>query len=176
MRLLAVVVKNPDQVDLVREELTRLGVQEVTTLESKPGPEDAPPGTAVTVGLKRLLTGLGGQSTSLLQTYLFGSITTISPTDVWVTVGLTVVVIVVCVGLAPQLYAVAQDPEFARVAGLRVGAYNLAVAVLAGSGDSSENSVAALIRALDDASAEDALRASSAEGLGALLEESAPPP
>jgi len=78
-----------------------------------------------------LLTGLGGQSTSLLQTYLFGSITTISPEDVWVTVGLTVVVITVCVGLAPQLFAVAQDPEFARVAGLRVGAYNLAVAVLA---------------------------------------------
>jgi zinc transport system permease protein len=78
-----------------------------------------------------LLTGLGGQSTSLLQTYLFGSITTISAADVWVTVALTAVVIVVCVGLAPQLYAVAQDPEFAQVAGLRVGAYNLAVAVLA---------------------------------------------
>jgi zinc transport system permease protein len=78
-----------------------------------------------------LLTGLGGQSTSLLQTYLFGSITTISAADVWVTVGLTAVVIVVCVGLSPQLYAVAQDPEFAKVAGLRVGAYNLAVAVLA---------------------------------------------
>ena len=65
-----------------------------------------------------LLTGLGGQSTSLLQTYLFGSITTISPTDVWVTIALAAVVIVVCVGLAPQLFAVAQDPEFARVAGL----------------------------------------------------------
>ena len=78
-----------------------------------------------------LLTGLGGQSTSLLQTYLFGSITTISPADVWVTVGLAAVVIAVCVGLAPQLFAVAQDPEFAQVAGLRVGAYNLVVAVLA---------------------------------------------
>jgi zinc transport system permease protein len=78
-----------------------------------------------------LLTGLGGQSTSLLQTYLFGSITTISQTDVWVTVGLAAVVIAICVGLAPQLFAVAQDPEFARVAGLRVDAYNLVVAVLA---------------------------------------------
>ena len=78
-----------------------------------------------------LLTGLGGQSTSLLQTYLFGSITTISPTDVWVTIALAAVVIVVCVGLSPQLFAVAHDPEFARVAGVRVAAYNLAVAVLA---------------------------------------------
>ena len=37
----------------------------------------------------------------------------------------------VCVGLSPQLFAVAQDQEFARVAGLRVRAYNLLVAVLA---------------------------------------------
>ncbi len=78
-----------------------------------------------------LLTGLGGQNTALLQTYLFGSITTISPTDVWVTVGLAALVIIVCLGLSPQLFAVAHDAEFARVAGLRVGAYNLAVAVLA---------------------------------------------
>jgi zinc transport system permease protein len=78
-----------------------------------------------------LITGLGGQNASLLQTYLFGSITTISPSDVWVTIGLAVVVLLVCVGLSPQLFAVAHDPEFARVAGLRVQAYNLAIAVLA---------------------------------------------
>jgi zinc transport system permease protein len=78
-----------------------------------------------------LVTGLAGQGTSLLQTYLFGSITTISWTDVWVTIGLAVVVLAVCLGLSPQLFAVAQDPEFARVAGLRVQAYNLAIAVLA---------------------------------------------
>ncbi len=78
-----------------------------------------------------LLTGLGGQSAALLQTYLFGSITTISAADVWVTIGLAAVVLAVCLGLSPQLFAVAHDPEFARVAGLRVGAYNLLVAVLA---------------------------------------------
>ena len=44
---------------------------------------------------------------------------------------LAAVVIAVCVGLAPQLFAVAQDQEFARVAGLNVRAYNLLVAVLA---------------------------------------------
>ena len=38
---------------------------------------------------------------------------------------------VICVGLAPQLFAVAQDQEFARVAGLNVRFYNLLVAVLA---------------------------------------------
>ena len=78
-----------------------------------------------------LLTGIGGESAARLQQYLFGSITTISVNDVLATMVLAVVVIAVCVGLSPQLFAVAQDQEFARVAGLRVRAYNLLIAVLA---------------------------------------------
>ncbi len=78
-----------------------------------------------------LLTGLGGQSASTLQQYLFGSILTISVVDVWVTMVLAVVVVLICLGLAPQLFAVAQDQEFAKVAGLNVRFYNLLVAVLA---------------------------------------------
>ena len=78
-----------------------------------------------------LITGLGGQSASRLQEFLFGSVTTVSTSDVWVTVALAAVVMVLCVGLSPQLFAVAQDPEFARVAGLRVRGYNLLIAVLA---------------------------------------------
>jgi zinc transport system permease protein len=67
----------------------------------------------------------------MLNTYLFGSITTISTVDVWVTAVLAAVVVVVAVGLSPQLFAVAQDQEFARVAGLRVRSYNVLVAVMA---------------------------------------------
>ena len=78
-----------------------------------------------------LLIGLGGQSAARLQQYLFGSIVTISAADVLVTVVLAAVVVVVCVGLSPQLFAVAQDQEFARVAGTRVRVYNLLIAVLA---------------------------------------------
>jgi zinc transport system permease protein len=78
-----------------------------------------------------LLTGIAGQSAATLNTYLFGSITTVSPSDVWVTAGLALVVVVVAVGLSPQLFAVAQDQEFARVAGLNVGFYNLLVSVMA---------------------------------------------
>ena len=78
-----------------------------------------------------LLTGLGGQSATTLQHYLFGSITTINVADVLVTMGLAVLVVVVCVGLSPQLFASAQDQDFARVAGLNVRAYNMAIAVLA---------------------------------------------
>jgi zinc transport system permease protein len=78
-----------------------------------------------------LITGLAGQSAAKLNSYLFGSITTISTTDVWVTVGLAVVVVGLALGLAPQLFAVAQDQEFARVAGLNVRLYNVLTSVLA---------------------------------------------
>ncbi len=78
-----------------------------------------------------LVTGLAGQSAASLQSYLFGSILTISRGDVLVTMVLAAVVTVLAVGLAPQLFAVAQDQEFARVAGLDVRRYNLLIAVLA---------------------------------------------
>jgi len=78
-----------------------------------------------------LLSGLGGKSAATLQEYLFGSITTISVGDVIITMVLAAVVLLVGVGLAPQLFAVAQDQEFAQVAGLPVRVYNLLVAALA---------------------------------------------
>jgi zinc transport system permease protein len=78
-----------------------------------------------------MLTGLGGQNASTLNIYLFGSIATVSATDVWVTVALAAIVIALATGLSPQLFAVAQDQEFARVAGLNVRFYNMLVAVMA---------------------------------------------
>ncbi|WP_183092719.1 metal ABC transporter permease [Nocardioides stalactiti] len=77
------------------------------------------------------ISGIGGQSTGALQRYLFGSLTTLSIDDVLVTMVLAAAVVALCLGLAPQLFAVAQDQEFARVAGLRVRFYNVLVAVLA---------------------------------------------
>lgn len=78
-----------------------------------------------------LITGLDGQGTQTIGRYLFGSLTAITVSDVLTTVALAAVVVVLCVGLSPQLYAIAQDADFARVAGLRVRAYNLLVAALA---------------------------------------------
>ena len=78
-----------------------------------------------------LLTGLGGQGASSLNSYLFGSITSIQSDDVWFTLALAVVILLVTLGLLPQLFAVASDPDFAKVAGLRVRAYNILVAILA---------------------------------------------
>lgn len=78
-----------------------------------------------------LITGLAGEGAASLQTYLFGSVTSISDTEVWYTAALAVVVLTLTLGLLPQLFAVASDPEFARVARLPVRFYNLLVAVLA---------------------------------------------
>jgi len=78
-----------------------------------------------------LVIGLAGGSPQLLQSFLFGSIITVSVTDVWTVIVLAAAVIFVAIGLAPQLFAVCQDEEFARVLGLRVRAYNVLTSVMA---------------------------------------------
>jgi zinc transport system permease protein len=78
-----------------------------------------------------LLTGLAGGSAATLNTYLFGSLTTVAPGDLWVIAGLAVLVLAVSVGLSRRLFAVCQDEEFARVIGLPVAFYNILVAVMA---------------------------------------------
>jgi zinc transport system permease protein len=78
-----------------------------------------------------LITGLAGQSAATLNVYLFGSITTVSDSDLLATTLLATVVVAVCVGLAPRLFAVTQDPDFARVAGINVRGYNLLMSALA---------------------------------------------
>ena len=49
-----------------------------------------------------LITGLAGQSASTLQTFLFGSVTTVSAADVVTTIVLAAVVVTLCVGLSPS--------------------------------------------------------------------------
>lgn len=78
-----------------------------------------------------LLTGLAGSTAATLNSYLFGSITTVSKTDLAVVAALAIVVIGLAIGLGPQLFAVTQDEEFARVSGLRVSLYNIMIAVMA---------------------------------------------
>ncbi|WP_062072179.1 metal ABC transporter permease [Demequina sediminicola] len=77
-----------------------------------------------------LLISAAGGSNANLMGYLFGSISTVSWNDVWVTVGLSVVILVVGLGLRPSLFAVTHDQEFAYSTGLPVSALNMVVAVL----------------------------------------------
>jgi zinc transport system permease protein len=70
-------------------------------------------------------------SNANLGTYLFGSITTVSPEDMTTICVLAALVLLITVGLRRQLFAVCQDEEFARVTGLPVRLLNLLIAVTA---------------------------------------------
>jgi zinc transport system permease protein len=69
-------------------------------------------------------------SPSNLTAYLFGSITTTTSADLLVFAGLSIVVLAVAVGLAPRLFAVSNDEEYARASGMSVLGLNIALAVL----------------------------------------------
>jgi len=77
-----------------------------------------------------VLASLAGNGAFAMQEYLFGAITSISSTDVTISVVLAVVVILAAVALLPQLFAVANDEAFARTAGLPVTFYNVLISVL----------------------------------------------
>jgi zinc transport system permease protein len=65
-----------------------------------------------------------------LTAYLFGSITTVRASDLWLFATLGAIVLVVTTVLRPLLYAVASDEEYARASGLAVRTVNLVLAVL----------------------------------------------
>ncbi|MGW1724417.1 metal ABC transporter permease [Streptomyces sp. NPDC002306] len=70
-------------------------------------------------------------SNANLISYLFGSLSTVSVSDVTAICVLAAFVLLVTLGLRRQLFAVSQDEEFARVTGLPVRALNLLTAVTA---------------------------------------------
>ncbi|MET9510834.1 metal ABC transporter permease [Streptomyces flavidovirens] len=70
-------------------------------------------------------------SNSNLTSYLFGSLSTVSDSDVVAICLLAAFVMLVTVGLRRHLFAISQDEEFARVTGLPVRALNLLIAVTA---------------------------------------------
>jgi len=78
-----------------------------------------------------LLTNLAGESAARLNSYLFGSITTVSNGSLVLVGVLGLLVISLSIGLSPQLFAVCQDEEHARVSGVPVRAYSILIAILA---------------------------------------------
>ena len=78
-----------------------------------------------------LLAGLAGESAANLNAYLFGSITTVTSSDLVVVGVLGAIVVVLSLGLAPQLFAVCQDEDHARVSGIPVLWMSILISILA---------------------------------------------
>jgi len=79
-----------------------------------------------------LLIGLSpGGSSATLVSYLFGSLSSVSSSDLVVIVALSVAVLAIVAVFARELFAVCLDEEVARVSGLHVRFLNLLVAVAA---------------------------------------------
>lgn len=78
-----------------------------------------------------LMAGVAGQGAAGLTGFLFGSLTTVSSSDITLIVVLAVVMLVLTIGLAPRLFAVSVDEQYARVLGLKVRWLNLLIVVLA---------------------------------------------
>lgn len=78
-----------------------------------------------------MMAGIAGQGSAGLGAFLFGSLTSVSATDLWVILALAVVILGLTIGLSPRLFAVAADEDYAQVLGIRVKWLNLLIVVLA---------------------------------------------
>lgn len=76
-----------------------------------------------------MLVGLSDSTSTSLNAYLFGSLSTIAPTDLTTIAVLGAAILVTMLALRPALFAICHDEEYARVSGLPVRALNLLLAV-----------------------------------------------
>jgi zinc transport system permease protein len=77
-----------------------------------------------------VLTSVGGSLDANIFSYLFGSILTVRPSDVWLVAGLGAVIVATLLITGRALFAVVVDEESARVAGIPVDLLNTVLAVL----------------------------------------------
>lgn len=77
-----------------------------------------------------VLIGLAGGTSTQLNSYLFGSLATVSWTDLAVIAGMALVIFVFGVGLRAALFAVTSDEDFSIASGLPVRALSMLIAVL----------------------------------------------
>ena len=77
-----------------------------------------------------LLIGLAGGTSAQLNSYLFGSISTVRWSDITLITGLGIAIVALGVGLAPALFSVTNDEDFARSTGLPVRTLSLLIAIL----------------------------------------------
>ncbi len=77
-----------------------------------------------------LMAGLAGQGPAGLTAYLFGSVTTVSESELWIIGVLAVTVLIFAIGLWPRLFALCADEDFAQVLGVKVKVLNLLVVIV----------------------------------------------
>ena len=80
-----------------------------------------------------VIIGIAGGFNVDLFSFLFGSVLSVSPLDLWLLVGITVTVLLFVGVFFVDLAQIAFDDDLARVNGVRAGALNLALAVLTGA-------------------------------------------
>lgn len=84
--------------------------------------------SALAIGI--VVTSLTTGMTTDVSSYMFGSILAMSREDVALSVGLSVIVLGLFVFCYNKIFAVTFDESFARATGVRVGMYNVLIAVL----------------------------------------------
>jgi zinc transport system permease protein len=82
------------------------------------------------IALGVVVIGRSNGAPANLDSYLFGAISTTTDTDLVVFAVLAIVVVALTWALAPRLFAVANDEEYARATGMAVTALNITLAVL----------------------------------------------
>lgn len=77
-----------------------------------------------------VVTSLTTGMTTDVSSYMFGSILAMSPGDVRLSAGLSVIVLLMFVFCYDQIFAVTFDESFARATGVNVSGYNMVIAAL----------------------------------------------
>ena len=83
------------------------------------------------IALGVIIISLAGGNTEKLTSYLFGSIATVSPSEVVYTSVLSAFILIFGLGLRGPLFSLSHDEDFAKACGLRVRTLNILVAVVA---------------------------------------------
>ncbi|WP_215522819.1 metal ABC transporter permease [Varibaculum prostatecancerukia] len=77
-----------------------------------------------------LVISLAGGTTNQLNSYLFGSIAAVSWSDVYLTIALSVLILVFGLGLRRELFSICNDEEFALASGIPVRLLTICLAVV----------------------------------------------
>ena len=87
---------------------------------------------AFSMALGTTLASIGGGFNMDLYSYLFGSILTIKMLDLWLSVGLSIIVLVTIFLFFQDLFTMTFDESFAQVSGIRTKRLNTLLAILTG--------------------------------------------